>query len=136
MNAVPDLQGDYAGPLAGLAGAVAYLNAMATPPELLVSGAVDTPFLPPDFVTRLVDGQSALLFKAAAAGQRLLTVALVDGPTTITLTDVLISSYSTGDSPPGNNGTRSENVTFKFARVDYTVNGVTACFDFTTNTSC
>jgi molybdopterin-guanine dinucleotide biosynthesis protein A len=56
MTAVPDLDGDYAGPLAGLAGAVAYLGALAKPPELLVSVAVDTPFLPSDFVTRLVEG--------------------------------------------------------------------------------
>jgi molybdopterin-guanine dinucleotide biosynthesis protein A len=68
MNAVPDLQGDYAGPLAGLAGAVAYLNAMATPPELLVSVAVDTPFLPPDFVTRLVDGLGEAPAAIAAYG--------------------------------------------------------------------
>ena len=56
MIAVPDLDGDYAGPLAGVAGAMAHLNTLATPPELLVSVAVDTPFLPADFVERLVDG--------------------------------------------------------------------------------
>ena len=56
MTAVPDLDGDYGGPLAGVAGAIAYLNGLATPPELLISVAVDTPFLPEDFVARLVDG--------------------------------------------------------------------------------
>jgi molybdopterin-guanine dinucleotide biosynthesis protein A len=56
MIAVPDLDGDYAGPLAGVAGAIAYLNGLTTPPELLISVAVDTPFLPADFVARLVDG--------------------------------------------------------------------------------
>lgn len=56
MMAVPDLDGDYAGPLAGLAGAIAYLNGLAGVPELLISVAVDTPFLPEDFVGRLVDG--------------------------------------------------------------------------------
>lgn len=63
MVSVPDLDGDYAGPLAGFAGAMAYLNALAGPPELLVSAAVDTPFLPADFVERLVAG----LGDAAAA---------------------------------------------------------------------
>ena len=87
-------------------------------------------------VMRFVDGQSPLLFKAVATGQRLPSIALVDGPTTITLTDVLISGYSTGDSPPGNNGTRTENLRFNFAKVEYTVNGVTTCFNFTANTSC
>lgn len=56
MIAVPDLDGDYAGPLAGVAGAIAYLNALTAPPELLVSVAVDTPLLPADFVERLVAG--------------------------------------------------------------------------------
>ena len=56
MVPVPDLDGDYAGPLAGVAGAIADLNGLETPPELLISVAVDTPFLPEDFVARLVDG--------------------------------------------------------------------------------
>jgi molybdopterin-guanine dinucleotide biosynthesis protein A len=56
MSAVPDLDGDYAGPLAGLAGAIAHINTLAAPPVLLVSVAVDTPFLPTDFVDRLIDG--------------------------------------------------------------------------------
>jgi len=55
MIAAPDLDGDYAGPLAGFAGAIAHINTLGTPPELLVSVAVDTPLLPPDFVSRLVD---------------------------------------------------------------------------------
>lgn len=54
MIAVPDLDGDYAGPLAGVAGALAYLNALASPPELLISVAVDTPLLPIDYFDRLV----------------------------------------------------------------------------------
>lgn len=68
MVAVPDLDGDYAGPLAGLAGAIAYINTLATPPELLVSVAVDTPFLPDDFVTRLVDGLGDAPAAVAAYG--------------------------------------------------------------------
>jgi molybdopterin-guanine dinucleotide biosynthesis protein A len=54
MIGVPDLETDYAGPLAGLAGAISYLNTLADPPELLISVAVDTPFLPADYVARLV----------------------------------------------------------------------------------
>lgn len=55
MIAVPDLDGDYAGPLAGLAGAMAYLNTLTAPPERLISVAVDTPLLPVDFVERLAN---------------------------------------------------------------------------------
>ncbi len=70
MLAVPDLDADYAGPLAGMAGAIAYLNGLATPPELLISVAVDTPFLPADFVARLVDGLGeASAAVASYAGQ-------------------------------------------------------------------
>ena len=70
MIAVRDLEGDYAGPLAGLAGAMAYLNTLSTPPELLVSVAVDTPFLPVDFVERLVGGLGeGAAAVAAYAGQ-------------------------------------------------------------------
>jgi len=47
---VRDLTTDYAGPVAGLAAAVAALA--AEPPELLLSLAVDTPFFPHDFVAR------------------------------------------------------------------------------------
>lgn len=48
----PDLPSDYAGPLAGLAGAIEALRGMAGI-DRIVSVAVDTPFLPADFVTRL-----------------------------------------------------------------------------------
>lgn len=50
---VPDLPGTLAGPLAGLAAAVAHLRGSAAPGDAVVSVAVDTPFLPADFVERL-----------------------------------------------------------------------------------
>jgi molybdopterin-guanine dinucleotide biosynthesis protein A len=57
---VADLPGDYAGPLAGFAAAVA---AIGDSVELLICAAVDAPFLPADYVARLVAG----LGTAAAA---------------------------------------------------------------------
>ncbi len=51
--AVADLPGDYAGPLAGFAAAVA---ALPDEIELLVCAAVDAPFLPQDYVEQLVAG--------------------------------------------------------------------------------
>lgn len=63
---VPDLDGDYAGPLAGFAGAIAYLAGIANPPELLVCAAVDAPFLPQDYVARLVEALGQ--HEAAIAG--------------------------------------------------------------------
>ena len=47
--AVPDLASDYGGPLAGLAGAVAWCRENAPGADALVTAAVDTPFLPPGF---------------------------------------------------------------------------------------
>jgi molybdopterin-guanine dinucleotide biosynthesis protein A len=49
---VADLAADYAGPLAGFAAAVAALPAA----ELLVCAAVDAPFLPVDYVEKLIAG--------------------------------------------------------------------------------
>jgi molybdopterin-guanine dinucleotide biosynthesis protein A len=47
---VPDLDSDYAGPLAGVAAAVAALEHSDT--QWLLSVAVDTPFFPHDFLAR------------------------------------------------------------------------------------
>jgi len=47
---VPDLDTDYAGPLAGLAAAVNYLKDV--PADLLLSLPVDTPHFPRDFLAR------------------------------------------------------------------------------------
>lgn len=52
---VSDPEG-IAGPLAGLVAAVSALQTWGIIDGLLVSAAVDTPFLPGDFVERLVDG--------------------------------------------------------------------------------
>jgi molybdopterin-guanine dinucleotide biosynthesis protein A len=51
--ALPDLATDYAGPLAGLAAAVDWAMAQPRPPEILLLAAVDTPFLPPDYLPLL-----------------------------------------------------------------------------------
>jgi molybdopterin-guanine dinucleotide biosynthesis protein A len=53
QTAISDLPGDYAGPIAGLAAAVAWALAHRSPPALLLSAAVDTPFLPHDFATAM-----------------------------------------------------------------------------------
>lgn len=68
MSAVPDLEGDYAGPLAGFAGALAHIGTLTTAPDLLVSAAVDTPFLPADFIARLVAGLGEAPAAIAAYG--------------------------------------------------------------------
>lgn len=54
--AVPDLDSDYGGPLAGLAGAVAWAQLQPDRPDILVLAPVDSPFLPPDYVPRLLAG--------------------------------------------------------------------------------
>lgn len=52
--AVPDLDTDYGGPLAGLAAAVDYCVRATSQPLAIVSVAVDTPRIPSDFVSRLI----------------------------------------------------------------------------------
>ncbi|WP_375452036.1 molybdenum cofactor guanylyltransferase [uncultured Devosia sp.] len=51
---VPDLSATPSGPLAGLAAAVDWLAENGATDGLLVSVAVDTPFLPPDFVAVMI----------------------------------------------------------------------------------
>jgi type VI protein secretion system component Hcp len=74
-------------------------------------------------MTRYVDAQSPLFFNAVATGQHLPTVVLVDGSTNITLTDVLVTSYSTGDGG-SDKSSRTENLSLNFAKITYAVNGV------------
>ncbi|HTM76744.1 MAG TPA: NTP transferase domain-containing protein, partial [Devosia sp.] len=61
--AIGDLNDRYGGPLAGLAAAVDWLTAQGISDGLLASIAVDTPFLPPDFIAvmaRALDNQPAV----------------------------------------------------------------------------
>ncbi|UJW85947.1 molybdenum cofactor guanylyltransferase [Devosia sp. SL43] len=51
--AVPDIVAECAGPVAGLVAAVDWLAGQEIVDGLLVSAAVDTPFLPRDFVARM-----------------------------------------------------------------------------------
>lgn len=74
-------------------------------------------------LTRNTDGQSPQYLHALAVGTHLPTLVLVDGAATLTLTEVLVTSYSTG----GSTGPLTENVTFNFGTLRFTVNGVTTC---------
>ena len=74
-------------------------------------------------ITRTSDGQSPQYLRALAMGTHLPTVVLVDGPATLTLTEVVVVSYSTG----GSTGPLTENITFTFGTLRFTVNGATTC---------
>lgn len=65
---IADLPADYAGPLAGLAAAVDWAATLSGPPDILVVAAVDAPFLPPDYVSRLT-GAAAPAAVASFEGQ-------------------------------------------------------------------
>lgn len=54
MIPVPDLETDYGGPLAGVVATAAFLSALPTPPELLLTSACDSPLLPDDYLARLM----------------------------------------------------------------------------------
>ena len=67
---IHDLATDYAGPLAGLAAALDWATRQQDPPDLLVLAPVDTPFLPPDYLGRLVAALDiAPVAIASSAGQ-------------------------------------------------------------------
>ena len=66
--ALPDLVDHATGPLAGLRAASAFLAGRAAPRDILISVAVDTPFLPADFVARLVKAVSDAGAAYAACG--------------------------------------------------------------------
>lgn len=69
--AVPDLLSDYAGPLAGVAGAVAWCLAANDPPEALLSVAVDTPFVPATYAERMLEALGDADVVVAAHGGQL-----------------------------------------------------------------
>ncbi len=82
--------------------------------------------------TRATDSQSPKFLEAVAAGTHIPTVSLQDGPILITLTDVLVSSYSTGDTSDRKT-TPTENISLNFARFTYQFNGVIFTWDIAAN---
>lgn len=76
--AVPDLLSDYRGPVAGVAAAADWCLRQPIPPDLLVTAAVDTPFLPNNYIalmlSALPDGAPGVI--AAWNGQDYPTNAL------------------------------------------------------------
>jgi len=83
-------------------------------------------------LTRNTDGQSPQYLHALATGIHLPTLVLVDGSANISLADVIVTSYATGGSTGGSKGgstldALTENITFMFGTLRYTVDGVTTC---------
>lgn len=86
-------------------------------------------------ITRLTDAQSPQIFKTVASGQHLSFVEIETGATKFRFEDVIVSSFSTGGAID-NKSPRTDNVTFNFGRVTYTVNGTSTCFDLVRNAAC
>ena len=86
-------------------------------------------------ITRLTDSQSPQLFKTVALGQSLAFVELETGSVKFRLENVLVSSYSTGGTID-NKAPRTDNVTFNFGKITYTVDGASTCFDIVLNRVC
>ncbi len=86
-------------------------------------------------ITRLSDSQSAGFLGMVAEGKHLSEVTLTRGSMILTLTSVLVSSYSA-------NGTSvkkepmTETITLNFLRFEYEIDSVTYCFDIEANTPC
>ena len=68
-KSISDQSDERMGPLAGIRAAVAYLADKAAPEDVLISVAVDTPFLPTDYVGRLNESLSDADAAYAAWGE-------------------------------------------------------------------
>jgi type VI secretion system secreted protein Hcp len=86
-------------------------------------------------LTRLTDAQSPQIFRTVATGLHLTFVEIETGTTKFRFEDAIVSSYSTGAVIDGK-APRTENVTFNFGKVTYTVNGTSTCFDVVNNRTC
>lgn len=86
-------------------------------------------------ITRLTDAQSPQIFRTVATGQHLPFVEIETGTTKFRFEDVIVSSFSTGAAIDGKSP-RTDNVTFNFGRVTYTVNGASTCFDLIASRVC
>jgi molybdopterin-guanine dinucleotide biosynthesis protein A len=67
---VPDIDSDYAGPLAGLGAAIAWAMGQTSRPDVLVTAAVDTPFLPEGFASAMVNALADHAGVVAAYGEQ------------------------------------------------------------------
>lgn len=76
LTLIPDRIGGFAGPLAGLDAAAAYLGAHHPGVTHLLTVPGDTPFLPSDLVSRLMAGPAGLACVARHAGALQPTVAV------------------------------------------------------------
>ena len=83
-------------------------------------------------LTRAVDSQSPLFLKGVATGATYPVAILQDGPVTITLTKVLVTSLSTGDVA-SKKSELTENISLNFAAFKYEVNGVPFAWDIAGN---
>lgn len=77
IDPLPDADDSRAGPLAGILAGLRWAQALPSPPDALVSVAVDTPFFPGDLVERLAAASGCDTIAAAASmGARHPTFAL------------------------------------------------------------
>jgi type VI protein secretion system component Hcp len=86
-------------------------------------------------LTRNTDGQSPLFFSYMAKGTHLPTVVLVDGSTTITLTDAIVAAFDRRQPRRQTNDANREHLNQLCENRLYRQR-VTTCFNIMTNTSC
>ena len=87
-------------------------------------------------ITRTADAHSPKIFKAVATGEHLAIVEINSGSTKFKLQDVLVSSYQTGGSGADGKVTRTDQVSFNFGKITYTVDGSSTCLDIVQNKAC
>jgi type VI secretion system secreted protein Hcp len=82
-------------------------------------------------ITRYVDADSPLYFRALTKRDPIGDVIIEDGDLSMELKDVIISGYSVSAAASANprKGPQSESISLNFTRIIYSVAGGTACFD-------
>jgi len=89
-------------------------------------------------LTRLSDGNTAMLIDRVASGAHMAEVMLRQGNVTIVMKDVIVASvsFNGATNPVGNGDVLRENVTLNFGEFNMTIDGSSACWNIAENITC
>jgi type VI secretion system secreted protein Hcp len=85
-------------------------------------------------ITRYTDAQSPFFITHMATGEFIKAVTLRPGALEYKLSNVLVTSYSTGGTE--GNAAQTENISLSFGKIEFKVGNDTFCFDLKLGTDC
>jgi type VI secretion system secreted protein Hcp len=86
-------------------------------------------------ITRNTDSYSPNFLMAVARGTHIESMKLIRGFLTITISPVIVTSYSVGGAS-GHKNVMTENITLNFAEVEYKISDAIFCWDAEVNAIC